>query len=239
MAFWEAGGQICTFPRDIEAAIAWALPLAILRIPNLWISDVEASFRQRRLPFVAQAEDRPLHGCIFAYAGKGLIIVDGSDATHELRFTIAHEVSHFLLDYHEPRQRAIKKLGVSITTVLDGLRAATTEERVDAILAAVTIGMYSHFMHRDSESGTGSIVSHSESQANGLAIELLAPEENLWRALPRDLGERPFSKRVASVSGILVRRFGLPPSIARSHAARLCRSWFGGPSVRDRLGLRK
>ncbi|MFN8557423.1 MAG: ImmA/IrrE family metallo-endopeptidase [Dehalococcoidia bacterium] len=40
-----------------------------------------------------------------------MIIVDSSDAPDEVRFTVAHEAAHFLLDYEQPRARAVAALG--------------------------------------------------------------------------------------------------------------------------------
>src|SRR5207245_4309507 len=106
--FWESASHIKQkFPRDIESAMAWSVPLFVVRVPKLWVHNVENFLRQRQLPIVIGSVDRPLHGCVFAMRGKGFIIVDGTDGPHELRFTIAHEVSHFLLDYQQPRLLAI------------------------------------------------------------------------------------------------------------------------------------
>jgi hypothetical protein len=146
-------------------------------------------------------------------------------------------VSHFLVDYQAPRQRAVEKLGLSIIAVMDGVRPATPEERVDAVLARTAIGTYAHFMHRDAEGITSPAVANSETLADRLAVELLAPERRVRDSLPLDVDKKPFATLVGNTAKILVRRFGLPRAVARTYAARLCRSWFGGPSVRERLGI--
>jgi hypothetical protein len=234
--FWHAAGISPTFPRELERAVAWVMPIAILKIPNLWTRDVEDCLRRRQLPLLSVTEDRPLHGCVYAYAGKGLIIVNGTDEIDELRFTIAHELAHFLLNYQVPRNRAIDKLGPEITDVLDGLRAARTIERVDAVLSGVLLGIYSHFMHRE-DVKDGSTIVAAESRADRLAVELLAPEEAVRRLLPRGFYDRTFQRRVGSLRRLLKMRFGLPRSVAASLASRICREWFGGPSAREWLGL--
>ncbi len=235
--FWVSARKSGPFPRDLEGAIAWVLPLGILRIPNLWVSDVEAALLQRQLLFTANAKNRPLHGCVCAYAGKGLIIVDATDDASELRFTVAHELAHFLLDYQTPRMQAIDRLGQEITSVLDGLRSPTAGERADALLANVPIGLYAHFMHRDGAGAAETAIAQSETRADALALELLSPEMEVRRSLPRGFLDKPFAKRIKSVRRVLVRRFGLPRHIALPQAARLCRSWFGGPSIREWLGF--
>lgn len=236
--FWESTGHIKQkFPRDIESAIAWSLPLFIVRVPNLWVHDVERYLQQRQLPVALRAADRPLHGCVVAMCGKGLVIVDGTDGPRELRFTIAHEVAHFLLDYQEPRLSAIEKLGIRIKEVLDGQRPPRPEERVDGLLANVPVGLYSHFMHRDDAGLAGSAILEAESRADRLAFELVAPEGEVWQALPKTFARRTYHIRVMTMRRVLVRRFGLPSEAAGEYAARLCRLRFGGASVREWLGV--
>jgi hypothetical protein len=236
--FWEAACNIeSTFPRDIEAATAWSVPLFILRIPNLWVHDVETYLREKQLPARIGAADRPLHGCVVAIRGKGLIVVDGTDGPHEIRFTIAHEVAHFLLDYQEPRLRALDRLGPHVQEVLDGQRPPTTAERIDGLLANTAVGMYMHFMHRDDAGLADGSVLEAESQADRLALELIAPHDEVWRSLPKGFTDRSYPRRVGSLQRLLVRRFGLPTEEAQNYAASLCRSRFGGVSVREWLGI--
>ena len=236
--FWVAAKHLeRQFPRDFESAIAWSIPLFIVRVPRLWIHDVEGYLRQRQLPAVSAAADRPLHGCVIAIRGKGLIFADGSDDIRELRFTLAHEVAHFLLDYQAPRQRAIERLGPQIEDVLDGQRQPRPEERVDGLLANSPVGIYAHFMHRVGGEIASEEVLEAENQADLLAFELLAPEAEVWAAVPKDFSRRPFARRVASLHRLLTRRFGLPRYAAARYSAILCRSRFGGPSVREWLGM--
>jgi IrrE N-terminal-like domain len=236
--FWETARHIqCAFPRDIESAIAWSVPLFIVRVPNLWVHDVETYLRKRQLPVLIGAADRPLHGCVIAIRGKGIIAVDGTDESRELRFTIAHEVGHFLLDYQEPRLRAIEKLGATVVEVLDGQRPPRPEERIDGLLANAPVGVYSHFMHRDDLGLASSTILEIESHADRLALELVAPEEEVWRSVPRGFPDRAYAKRIAGLQRLLVRRFGLSSEVAHKYAASLCRSRFGGASVREWLGV--
>jgi hypothetical protein len=236
-AFWEAAADTGPFPRELERAVAWAAPLGILRIPNLWVGDIKACLTQRQLPFFIGVEDRPLHGCVCAYGGRGLIFVNGTDEPAEARFTVAHELAHYLLDYERPRRSAIEKLGSDITAVLDGLRPIKREERVDALLAGVRIGFYSHFMHRENDQCVTD-VADSETRADRLALELLAPEDQVRDALPRGFFRKPYTKRTGSVRRILKMRFDLPTSVAHGYAAHLCRDWFHRPSAREWLGVK-
>ncbi len=236
--FWEAATHLeRRFPRDFESAIAWSVPLFIVRVPRLCVHDIESYLRQRQLPAVIGVTDRPLHGCVIAIRGKGLIFVDGGDGAHELRFTMAHEVAHFLLDYQLPRQRAIERFGQQIEEVLDGLRPPTPEERVDGLLANTPIGLFAHFMHRVGGDIAAADILEAESNADLLAFELLAPEVDVWSAVPQNFSKRTFNARKASLQRLLIRRFGLPSNAAARYSAILCRSRFGGPSIREWLGM--
>jgi|SRR5438270_1627022 len=239
--FWKsAGGIQSRFPRDIESAIAWSLPLFVVRLPRLWVHDVESYLRQRRLPVViGPTADRQLHGCVLAIRGKGLIIVDGTDKPPQVRFTIAHEAAHFMLDYQGPRLRAVERLGESIHSVLDGERAPSPEERVDGLLANAPVSLYAHFMHRDNAGFVSNKILEAESQADCLAFELIAPEAEVWRVVSKGFAKRGYQQRLTTVRRLLVRRFGLPTEAAPQYAASLCRSRFGGASVREWLGMDK
>ena len=235
--FWQSARHIeGRFPRDIESAVAWSVPLFVVRLPHVSVRDVQNYLRQRQLPVEIGTEDR-LHGCVVAIHGKGLIVVDGSDGANEVRFTLAHEVAHFLLDYQIPRQRAVARLGTNIEEVLDGHRPATRAERIDGILAHAPIELYAHFMHRDDGDIRTNKILNAESHADLLAFELLAPETKVWRSLPKPFAKRTYQECTATVRRLLARRFGLPTDAARQYSTTLCRSRFGGPSVREWLGL--
>ena len=60
-------------------------------------------------------------------AGTAYCLVDANDPDNERRFTTAHELAHFLLDYAEPRRKAIEALGEGIVPVLDGVALAHTD----------------------------------------------------------------------------------------------------------------
>jgi hypothetical protein len=154
-----------------------------------------------------------------------------------VNFTLAHEVAHFLIHYQEPRLRALERLGPNIEQVLDGKRLPTITERIDGLLASAPIGVYTHFMHRDEVGSSGGAVLEIESEADQLAYELIAPEQAVWGMLRKGAGDRAYRERLAMVKRALLRRFGLPPDAAEKYAMSLCRSRFGGASVREWLGI--
>jgi hypothetical protein len=233
-AFWEAAGGPEPYPRGLETSVLWALPLAIVKLPNLWIRTVQEWADQRNLLICLRCPDRPLRACLVANVGRGFVILDGIDSEDERRFSLAHEVAHFLLDYLMPRRRAVSHFGQQITEVLDGHRAPTLEERFSSILTDVPIGVHMHLMDRDDRGAYGrGQVALSEGRADRLALELLAPEAEVRVAAER--GSCPASPdRIADV---LRKDFGLPQSTSLTYATELSEQWHGVPSARDWLGL--
>ncbi|MBI4497316.1 MAG: hypothetical protein HY689_05400 [Chloroflexi bacterium] len=235
--FWAAAGGPEPFPRRLEGAVLWALPLMVAKLPRLWVRDAEAWLRARGLPFCAGGPDRPLHGCLVAYGGSGCVLLDGTDPADEQRFSLAHEVAHFLLDYQEPRRRAVQRLGRSLLEVFDGRRPPTATERIDAILCQAPMGAHTHLMERrpDGVLGCGP-VADAEAQADRLALELLAPDAEVERRVA--LSGRPvaFAAGRRHLVAALTTDFGLPQAVAASYGAGLARAWWGGPSFREWLG---
>lgn len=211
----------------------WALPLDVRKVARLKVSNVEAIARKVGLPYRLVGGDRRLCGCLLAYNGSGLIFVDAADSESERRFTLAHELAHFLLDYQAPRKRALDILGESIRPVLDGLRPATVEERVHAILDDAPLGVLSHLMERPSGGVLSSAVLSIESRADRMALELLAPAAALSEEVA-SLREMAYNERLLRLRHTLEGKYGLPPAIAGWYAGTVLHKE-GGPGFRDWL----
>jgi len=237
--FWAVAGTPLGWPRDLEHAVALTLPLATINLPQLGLYKIQRWLQRRGVPFEFPCQDRQVRGCLVAYRGAGAVFVDGSDPQDERRFTLAHEVSHFLLDYHLPRQRAWQQMGSSILDVLDGLRPATVEERVDGLFNLVSVAPHVHLLEQQ---GDGSFVRaevwRAENRADRLAIELLAP----LRAVSSDLTNAGrtavYSSCLASAHALLTAKYGLPTPIAHAYARTVAEELTGGPSILDKLGLK-
>src|SRR5438094_2410135 len=137
--FWALVGTTPSYPCDIKAAITLTLPLELYPVAGLRVKDVLAWAERIRLNCLIRGRDRRLHGCLIADRGKGTIFFDTLDHENEQRFTLAHELAHFLLDYQAPRQRALTILGETILPVLDGDRPPALAAWVPCVLATVTL----------------------------------------------------------------------------------------------------
>jgi hypothetical protein len=230
-AFWNLAGFHEEFPRNLQEPVAWALPLAVVLTPTLWLHDVVSWAVRNGVVVNHPGADRRLRGCLVAAKGKGVIFIDGTDEERERIYTLAHETSHFLLEHYLPRAKMVELYGPVITQVLDGERPATLEERLAGVLLGQSLYPDVHCMDRDDQGLFSSERTRLiECHADQLAIELLAPESAVLDSCRR----RACISR-EGIGQVLVSGFGLPSRIARDYSAELARRWGGEPSFRSWL----
>jgi hypothetical protein len=233
--FWEQCGEIEPFPRNLERPIALALPVTLVKLPRLKLHQIEGWLHRRGVPFQFDCRNRAVRGCLVAFGGAGLIFVDGSDPDDERRFTLAHEIAHFLVDYWRPREKAMIALGHTISEVLDGVRPPTVSERVNALLIRTPIGVHTDLMEREAD-GDLTSVWQIEDRADKVALALLAPPEEVLSRT--ELGAGNFEQRLLSITSALRADFGLPLCIAKPYGHSLLSSINRGPSWLETLGLK-
>jgi hypothetical protein len=232
--FWARAGEAPGFPRNMNAAITLALPLELCCIEELRVNHVRAWLKRVRMAHRISGKDRRLHGCLIAYKGKGAIFFDRLDSEAEQRFTLAHELAHFLLDYQATRQRTLEILGPSILAVLDGERPPTLDERLHAALSTVSLGVMSHFMERPDKGLPSTAILDVENRADRLALELLAPAASLYDVMASSAAPRGFKRRLAFLQQQLIEVYGLPPLQADIYADLILKQ-LGEPTFRDWL----
>jgi Zn-dependent peptidase ImmA (M78 family) len=169
-----------------------------------------------------------------AFGGKGVILLDAQDPADEVRFSLAHEAAHFIIDYISPRKIAEKRFGVRILEVLDGCRLPTTQERGSALLSNTAIGVYRHLMNRSVDGKIEcSRIERAERDADRLALELLAPEQIVQRVLSSS--QTAHGSPRFRIVNCLKEYFGLPNSVAIRYSyqfgsvskSRSVRNWLG------------
>ena len=241
--FWEAvlyGPQ--SFPRDLAYAASIALPVVTKELPGLSLSGVNGWLVARGIAESIEGLDRPLRGCLLAYGGHGFLLVDKDDSVDEKRFTTAHELAHFLLDYREPRRRAVEALGDGIVPVLDSVRPPTSTERLHAILSTVPLGLHVALMERTSVGGyTARATLDAEDRADRLALELLAPSADALNAISALAGSREVghTERQQQAAQLLGSRYGLPEEQAQAYAKWLLKDTERKSGIRDWLGVNR
>lgn len=236
--FWELCGETEPFPRNLERSMALALPVTLIKLPRLKLREAEAWLQRRGVAFQFDCQSRAVRGCLVAFGGEGLIFVDGADPDDEQRFTLAHEMAHFMIDCWQPRQKAIQKFGPHIAEVIDGFRPASLDERVHAVLAHIPVGVQTDLMDRD-ESGEANPMGQIwaiENRADKIALALLAPPEAV---IPRlDLSLLKFEQRQETATFVLREQFGLPVSVAAAYSRSLLTALGKGPSWTESIRFR-
>lgn len=232
--FWERAGEKERFPRTLERSIALALPIALIKLPRLDLRLIEDWLIRRGVNFEFDVENRWVRGCLVAYGGKGIIFLDGTDPFPEQRFTIAHEVAHFLIDYWHPRNRTAQRFGPSILEVFDGLREPTIDERIHSVLQGVPLGTFTKLMDRGIQNEFEATW-RAENHADQIALALLAPPDEALRMFSA-LGKTYADRKLEAVE-ILASNFGLPNSVAVYYAAELLKSIGKGPSWAESLRM--
>ena len=212
-AFWSQAGELEPFPRNLRVAVD-ALPLTIVPIENLSVSVVLKWLRKNDLPCQLQELDRRLFACLVARRDFGMVFLDGCDAEEEQRFSLAHELAHCLRDYWWPRARVAGCLGQAALEVLDGGRAATSEERVHALLDGTPLGYHTHLMDRENNGWLANRrVRDAEDDADRLAFELLAPAKSV-----ASFARRSEALSRTEIQELLISKFGLPEVPAARYA---------------------
>ena len=180
--FWKLAGGRSQYPADIGYAASCALAVAVHAAPGLTIRAAVACLPRFgvSLPNQLPSADRPLCGYIAVGQAGAIILVDGDDSEDERRFTVAHEMSHYILEVHTHRVRAERMMDRNYLAVLYGSREPTNDERLDAWLKRVRTTPFAHLMDRapDGGHGCGQTLS-AECDADALAVEILAPRSEM------------------------------------------------------------
>jgi hypothetical protein len=207
--FWDAAGTPPPYPRDLSHVLPYVLPVHRETILRLRLTSIDEWLSRYGHTKPLDAEDRALCGGLIAFHGFGIVFVDGGDQFNMQRFTLAHEIAHFLLDYYMPRAKAQAQLGPEILPVLDGRRAPTPEEKIDAALANCPIGVHVHLLDRADPTGA---IARKEDKADKLARELLAPDEELTKRY------RGYKLDELAMAQDLEANYGFPPAEAAAYA---------------------
>ena len=217
--FWSLTPVDYTPPCDLAHAAQSIFPVNITSLPNLALEPIRIWFKSRNIHLPLRHGGRKLCACLVAYEGMGMLFLDGTDSESERRFSLAHELAHFILEYHLVRLEAVATFGNGVAEVLDGKRQATIGERLDGILSGFDIGPFIHTMDRtdDGQIPTRDIQS-SENMADLLALELVAPYKKIkifmadrWEHWAEDIKTRKQVSEDAS------NQFGIPDYLIYEH----------------------
>ena len=215
---WNAAPVAVRQRRDIDAAVVWASPVAVVSLARLHLASVNRWLAEHGAPELPGGVD-DLRGLLLAWRGHAAIFVDGTLPAGERRFTLAHEHGHFLLDYLLPRRRVLRD-APDLLEVLDGRRDPTDADRARAALARVPLGLHTHLLHRDEGGGADDGTVAAEDEASTYALEALAPWEELLGLLrSRTPATGSYVDRLRAATGAVAEEFVLPGDAAQARAA--------------------
>lgn len=225
-------------PYDIGGVISLSLPIDMVILSELSLSKIKDWLSAKGINILLEVNDRSLHGFVLISRGSGFMFINGTDNEEERRYTMAHEASHFLLDYKIPRDNAIQKLGSSIQDPLDGIRQPTLNERVDGLINGVSVQSFMHLLEKNGDGSFENIkIFDAENNADALAIELLAPHSEIIKETMAGQKKIQFDYFDERCRQILITKYKLPDPIAKEYAKRLAYSVTGGPSIMTKLGF--
>ena len=163
------------FPRDVEFA-ALALPVHIEHVKDLTPYKVD-KWLSTRLAWdnPSSRDNRRIRGCLVAHRGHAVIFVEANESEDERRFTLAHELAHFVGHYLAVRERAVARFGPSIVAVLDGERPPTPAERLSGVLLRNPLGIFRDVLDRDGTEPLTDTAERMEIEADTAAFLALAP----------------------------------------------------------------
>ena len=101
-SFWKRAGPPPPFPRDLRRAVG-VVTLCVVDLDGVTVAGVMRWFDRTGIPIRIDEPDRQLRACLVARHGEGYTFLDARDDPAERRFSLAHELGHFLRDYLRPR----------------------------------------------------------------------------------------------------------------------------------------
>ena len=237
--FWALIGTRQSFPCDIRTAISLTQPLFIIDIPKLSISKIQSYLQSRGISLRLKTDSKNLYGFTLIRKDCGYIFVNGSDTECEKRFTLAHELAHYLLDYFLPRKKAVDNFGEHILEVIDGERKPTTEERIHSIISYTSLSLYVHILDRSEICGLDRMtIWKCEEEADLLALEILAPREYVLNDIATNLSTGGRNQNKLLIDKLLAEKYGLPDSIIPAYSSYLVSMFFGRNSICEEWGIK-
>ena len=88
----------------LSTMIGEIFDIAVERMSHLSIEQVTQVLKRLDLPYEATVLDRysALAGFLYAHRGNGIIFIEETDPEERRKFSLAHELGHFINDYYRP-----------------------------------------------------------------------------------------------------------------------------------------
>ncbi len=236
--FWSKADPKHRLDFDIMNAVNGSLTVDLIPVQQLSLQKIDSWLVARTINIGIDVNDRNLHGALLIKNGSVFMFIDAAVCEMEQRFTVAHEVSHFLLDYQLPRERAILAFGQEIEEVLNGNASASTSQLVMSVIKGIDLNPYTLLIEK---TGNGSFSNwcnfNSENEADYLALELLAPRARVINDTVSSARRLTYAQFTRKSQEILIEKYRIPVTVAHQYASELAYSVTKGPSFLDKLGF--
>lgn len=240
--FWSRAAIEPNYPIDniiLEQAILLSCPLSIVKINKLNFYAIFSWLNQNGFTSASNHFDVncSLFGLLFVNKGKGFIFIDGSVSSQEQLFTLAHEVSHYILDYEQHKLQLVRTLGDDGIEILNSSREPYHHEYFKGIISGVDVKPYIHLIEKETSDtwekmGIGKV----ENSADLFAMELLAPIKFVLKEINSLKISLKYPDIIQNLPVILERKYGFPVYLASRYAKFVAYGLTGGESFLDRLG---
>ena len=228
--FWATTHAEFRYNYDIVKVVESSLNVQLIRMPQLSPKNITSWLSDHDMNIPLENNERNLHGALIIQNGAVLMFIDTTENDTRQRYTLAHQVSHFLLDYQMPKERTIMTLGKEIAGVLKGNAEASVEQLVQSAFNGMTDKVYTLFIEKDE-------AIPSENPADSLALELLAPRYQIIHETAAKsilLSYAPFKRKCRE---LLIGKYRIPSEIAHKYASDLAGSVMNKSSFLSRLGI--
>lgn len=209
----------------LSVMISETYPIAVHEITRLDIQKIHAMISRCGGSFTPSVLDAytALVGFLYAHRGGGMIFIEREDSEERRKFSLAHELAHFLNDYYEPfylryeASNTIPLFAEDRTALMQQVVAARCSERdiygdhapeVKRI-ASLEVKKIVQAIRREERER------FNEIRANLFAAELLMPLEECKRI------EHECLKTNLDIATELIKRFGVSRQAARYRVQEL------------------
>lgn len=236
--FWATTKSEFRFNYDLINVVESTLNVQLIRMPQLCPIKINSWLNNQNIGIQIEDNGQNLHGALLIQNGTVLMFIDTTENTTWQRYTLAHQVSRFLLEYQMPRERAILSFGKEIAGVLKGKNDASVTELVQSAFNDVSNKTYTLLLEKKGDRvTTGEDPSLTDNPADFLALELLAPRYQIIQETASKsvfLSYAPFKRKCRE---LLIGKYRIPTEIAHKYACELAGSVTNGPSFFSRFGF--
>lgn len=219
---------------DLAKDLVDSLGIWVENLEHLSFPIVQEWHRKKDFCFDGDYHDREIHGFLKVAGGAAVIFINASDSYAQRRFTLAHELAHFLIEQKWVSEWIRGSLGGAIEDKWSRGSDLDTEDRLLGVLKGIPLKSQEHLLDSTGESVLKrERISLAEWHADLLAFELLAPMDRLLEEA-RSAGHEATT---AKSHDLLVSKYLFPQQEAKVYARLIADKIYPNGAIRDWLGM--